>query len=581
MLNFSLFLLQGNQKHKNKFLRLGFAIALFFFFSALGSGNVFAANLTVSPSSVSTKVGKTFTVDIIVNNNIEAINAVSALVSYPSDALSITSVSKTGSFISLWAEEPIFSNEKGTLSLEGVALNPGFSKATGKVISVTFKALQEGNVSISIKSGSVLANDGNATDVLKTTGAAFVYITGDTTPTVAAVKETVVPVITSPTHPDSIAWYGRRDASFEWKLPDGVTAIRTVYSDKETSTPTKVYDPPVSNRSFTADADGVMYMAVQFRNASGWGAISRYKFQVDTQAPETLKASFPDGIVTTNQTPAVLVVAEDALSGITTISMSIDNGQPILFPADPSNVYHLPKQNSGNHTIVINAIDGAGNSSTVSLDYTIQTINPPVITEYSKKVDFDKKLKVVGATYPKSTVEVVLTDIDGVVSTAKTSSNDTGVFTLVWDGVLDSGVYEMKARVLDSKGSVSEYTETRVIIIERMVLVRFGIFVMNWLSVVLIIIIATLMVLGTLWYALVQFSRFRRRVKRRLAEVENTLHVNVKALRSETEEFHDVLVKAERKRELTKEETSILKKFKKRLEITEKEIEKKLENATD
>ncbi len=190
MLNFSLFLLQGNQKHKNKFLRLGFAIALFFFFSALGSGNVFAANLTVSPSSVSTKVGKTFTVDIIVNNNIEAINAVSALVSYPSDALSITSVSKTGSFISLWAEEPIFSNEKGTLSLEGVALNPGFSKATGKVISVTFKALQEGNVSISIKSGSVLANDGNATDVLKTTGAAFVYITGDTTPTVAAVKET-------------------------------------------------------------------------------------------------------------------------------------------------------------------------------------------------------------------------------------------------------------------------------------------------------------------------------------------------------------------------------------------------------
>jgi hypothetical protein len=47
----------------------------------------------------------------------------------------------------------------------------------------------------------------------------------------------------------------------------------------------------------------------------------------------------------------------------------------------------------------------------------------------------------------------------------------------------------------------------------------------------------------------------------------------------DTEEFHDILVKAERKRELTKEETAILKKFKKRLEITEKEIEKKLEKA--
>lgn len=542
--------------------------------------SLFAANLTISPSSVTTKIGKTFTVDLVVNNNTDAINAVAALITYPADTLSITSISKAGSFMSLWAEEPTYSNENGTLKLEGVALNPGFNKTTGKVISITFKALQEGNVSIAVKSGQVLANDGNATDVLKTTGAAFVYINDDKAAEVA-VKETVVPVITSPTHPDSNAWYGRRDASFEWKLPEGVSAIRTVYSDKETSVPSKVYDPPVNNRSFTADTDGVMYMAVQFRNASGWGAITRYKFQIDTQAPEALKATFPDGSVTTNQTPAVLVLAEDALSGLRAITMSIDNGQPVEFPLDSSNLYRLPKQNSGNHTVVINAVDNAGNISTVSLDYTIQAINPPVITEYTKKVDFDNKFKVVGATYPQSTVEVTLTDRDGVVSTSKVSSNETGVFTLLWDQKLDSGVYEMRARVLDGRGSISEYSENRVIIVERMVLVRFGIFVMNWLSVILIIIIATLMVCGTLWYALVQFARFRRRVRRNLAEVENTLHVNVKALRSDTEEFHDVLVKAERKRELTREENAILKKFKKRLQITEKEIEQKLEDATE
>jgi transcription initiation factor TFIIIB Brf1 subunit/transcription initiation factor TFIIB len=87
------------------------------------------------------------------------------------------------------------------------------------------------------------------------------------------------------------------------------------------------------------------------------------------------------------------------------------------------------------------------------------------------------------------------------------------------------------------------------------------------------------MVLATLWYSFVQFNRFRRRVKRNLKEAENTLRVNVSALRRDIEEFHDVLVKAERKRELTKEEQAILKKFKKRLEITEKEIEKKLEQT--
>jgi hypothetical protein len=559
--------------------RLSLHLLLGVFFILGNAINVYAANLVISPSSVSTKVGKTFSVDVVVNNNIGAINAVSSLISFPKDALQVVSLSKKDSFINLWAEEPAFSNEKGTVTLEGVALNPGFDKATGKVLTITFKAVQAGNVSVSVTSGQVLANDGNATDVLKTTGSAFIYVNENDAKAPEVAVTTVVPVITSPTHPDSNLWYGRRDASFEWKVPEDVTAVRTIYSDKETDKPTKVYDPPVANRSFTADGDGVFFMFAQFKNASGWGAIAKYKFQIDTEAPSSLKASFPDSNVTTNQTPSVLVLAEDALSGIGKITMSVDSGQPIEFPVDPSNLYRLPKQTAGNHTVVVSAVDNAGNASTVSLDYTIQTITPPVITEYTKKVDFDNKFKILGATYPQSTVQVTLTDADGNVFTSETKSNDSGVFSLLWDKSLDSGVYEMRARVLDGRGSVSDYTETRVVVVERMVLVRFGIFVMNWLSVILIVIVAAIAISATLWYSFLQFSRFRRKVKRKLSEVENTLRVNVQELRRDTEEFHDILVKAERKRELTKEEQMILKKFKKRLEITEKEIEAKLEKA--
>lgn len=544
-------------------------------------GNIaysYAANLVLTPSSVTTNVGKTFSVDITVNNNIGPINAVATKLSFPKDALQVISVSKKGSFINLWAEEPTYSNESGLVSLEGVALNPGFDKSSGKVLTVTFKAKQAGNVTISVASGQVLANDGNATDVLKTTGAAMVYI--NETDKAPEVVTTVTPVITSPTHPDSNLWYARRDATFEWKIPDDVTAVRTVYSDKEDSKPTKVYDPPVSNRSFTVDNDGTMYMAVQFKNGSGWGAVTRYKFNVDTEPPESLKASFPDGSVTTNQSPAILVQAEDKLSGIAKVTFSIDKGEAIEVPADPSGLYHLSKQKSGNHTVVVSAIDGAGNASTVSLDYTIQTINPPVITEYTRKVDFDTRFKIVGATYPKAKVEVMLTDTDGKIVTSQVTANDAGVFSYVWDKELSSGVYEMKARVLDDgRGSMSDYTETRVVVVEKMVLVRFGIFVMNWLSVALIVIVATLTIVATLWYSFLQFSRFRRKVKRKLAEVENTLRVNVQELRRDIEEFRDILIKAERKRELTKEEQMILKKFKKSLDITEKEIEKKLEQA--
>jgi hypothetical protein len=97
-------------------------------------GNIaysYAANLVLTPSSVTTNVGKTFSVDITVNNNIGPINAVATKLSFPKDALQVTSVSKKGSFINLWAEEPTYSNESGLVSLEGVALNPGFDKSSG------------------------------------------------------------------------------------------------------------------------------------------------------------------------------------------------------------------------------------------------------------------------------------------------------------------------------------------------------------------------------------------------------------------------------------------------------------------
>ncbi len=587
-------------QNTNIFAR-SFRVFVLSLFIVSGIQNLFAANLTLSPSSGSYKVGKTFTMDVMLSGNKDSINAVSGKLSYPSDVVEIVSFSKSGSFITMWAEEPSFSNDDGTASFEGIALNPGYSSATGKVISVTFKAKQAGTASVQLKSGSVLANDGDATDILGTLGSASFTITGgvveepapapvvketpkvvETTPIVEKVAPKVAivtpkPVITSSTYPDPTKWYSSREASFEWVIPSSVTAVRTLYSDKELATPTKVYDPAVSNRSFVADADGVMYMHAQFKGAGGWSEVAHYRFQIDTQAPEAFKVSFPDGVVTTNPTPSILALAEDELSGIASYSVSVDNDTPTIYPADISNLYRLPKKTSGKHTVVVNAIDQAGNVSTVSLDYTIQLIAVPVITGYTKKVDSENDLVVTGTTYPQTTVEVSMVDRLGKVDTTTTSSDENGQFNLTWSKKLVAGVYEMRARVIDTKGAPSEYTESKVVVVESMALIRVGMFIMNWLSVVLIGIIAVMAIAGTLWYSFLQFTRFRKKVKRTMLEAENTLKVNVAALRRDVEEFHTILVKAEKKRDLTKEEQTILKKFKKRLDITEKEINKKLE----
>lgn len=549
----------------------------------LTCGYAFAADITLTPTSGTFKPGKTFTVDVYVSNNTQTINAVSASVTFPADTLQVNSISKDGSIIKMWAEEPSFSNTNGTVKLEGVILNPGFSSTRGKVLSISFTAKKAGTAAVVVASGSVLANDGNASNVTGTLGSASYEIQtpSDTPvaeePVIVQVTGKETPQIRSSTHPSQDAWYTSREASFEWTLPKSVTAVRTLYDDKAVSSPSKVYDPAINNRSFIADSDGVLYMHVQFKNASGWGDISHYKFAIDSKAPDTPSVTIPGGTTTSDPQPLVSVVSNDTLSGIDHITLSLSGREPVSYSIVQNNLYKTPRLSPGKNTVTITVFDKAGNSSKTDIDLTLLHIDPPTVTDYTKYVEEGGIVRVSGTTYPRSTVEVTLVDRTNKQVVFTATSNDDGEYTASSDDTIKSGIYEMKPRVTDQKGTVSDFGEVKVVVIEKVTLIRIGMFVMNWLSVILIVIIASVSVAATLWFSLVQFRRLRKRVKRTMEEAENTLKVNVQALRRDTEEFRTVLVKAQKKRELTKEETAMLKKFEKRLEIVEHEIEKKLE----
>jgi hypothetical protein len=561
-----------------QFLRASALIVTVWFSSVCFS---YAADLALTPASGSFEKGTTFTVTINVTNNKQAINAISGALTFPTNLVQVKSISKDGSIIKLWAEEPSFSNTNGTIKFEGVVLNPGFSGAKGKVLTIVFSAKATGDASVLFSTGSVLANDGEATNVIQNMGnGAYTVTAGDTsvvdTPA-PVLSVTQTPEILSPSYPDSNAWYQTKDATFTWNVPKSVTAVRTLYGVKEDSLPTKVYDPPINNRSFKVDGDGVQYMHVQFKGANGWGRVATYKFQIDTKAPESLHVTFPDGPITVNPKPSITVEATDDLSGMGQILVVIDSQATTTLPLSPNNIYQLPEEMPGKHVATVYAVDKAGNMTSVSLNYTVVEISAPTITDYSKKAELGDVLKVVGTTYPSSLVEVVYTNQEGTSFTETTTSTTDGIFTVLFSKKLDADVYEMKARVTDSRGATSVYSQPKIVVIKRQSYIEVGMFIINWLSLILVLIIAITCIVATLWYSFIQFNRFRRRVKRTIFEVENTLRTNVQALRRDTEEFHTLLLKAEKKRPLTKEETMILKKFKKRLEITEQEIEKKLE----
>ena len=154
------------------FLGLGIVSLAWFFLPQY----VLAASLSISPANQSVAVGQTFVATVAVTSLDQAMNAVSGDLSFPADKLNVVSVSRANSIVTLWVQNPAFSNtaDGGDVSFQGIALSPGFTGTDGDVIKVTFRAVAPGDAPITFNSGSVLANDGSGTNILTSmSGAAY------------------------------------------------------------------------------------------------------------------------------------------------------------------------------------------------------------------------------------------------------------------------------------------------------------------------------------------------------------------------------------------------------------------------
>ena len=202
--------------------RMGTKVKLFLavFISAFVLLSVFAplaqaanASLYFSPSSGSYDTGSTFRVSVFVSSANQAMNAASGVISYPKDKLEVTSLSKSGSIISLWVQEPSFSNSTGNITFEGIVLNPGFTGSSGKIITINFRVKSPGVAYVGFSSGAVLANDGTGVSILGSLGSAsfslggaIPSVPGATTP-VRAAGVPPAPQISSLTPPNPKNWY--------------------------------------------------------------------------------------------------------------------------------------------------------------------------------------------------------------------------------------------------------------------------------------------------------------------------------------------------------------------------------------
>jgi hypothetical protein len=156
---------------KNKLLALSVALSIF------GYAPICSAATLVVGDGGTHAVGELFTIPVYISTSDgEYLNTVEANARFPVDKLQAISIRDSG-LTDVWLEKPSYSNTAGTISFLGVIYNPGFTGENAKVLSVTFKALQAGNASVSFDKASILANDGQGTEILTASNGTTIHIT--------------------------------------------------------------------------------------------------------------------------------------------------------------------------------------------------------------------------------------------------------------------------------------------------------------------------------------------------------------------------------------------------------------------
>lgn len=553
------------------------AVFLFFF-----PGQVSAATLAVNPGTGEFSAGQRISVSVYVSSPDKSVNAVSATLSFPASLLAVTSLNKTNSVANLWVQEPSFSNTAGTVSLEGVILNPGFTGDKGLVLTINFLVKSPGVANVTFTNGSVLANDGNGTNILSNFYSASYSIGGEAVQsnTLAPTGVPLAPEVISPTNPDPDKWYPVSNPQFTWTVPAGVTAVRLLYDKSSISTPAVVYAPPISEKSLSDVSDGTYYLHAQFRNANGWGAITHFRFRVDTTPPHRFSIRFPGASDPTDPRPTVAFSTSDDQSGLDHYKVKVDAEDPLTVPRSAVSdtiPYTLPLQAPGQHNLLVQAFDQAGNYETAIASFTVQALPAPVVTDYPRIIRSGDTFAVKGKTIPSATVTVYL---DGGKDNQKSytgSSDSTGAFTVAGDGSIDPGSYKLWVAAADSRGALTAPSGKYDVAVESLYLLKIGSFAISILTVVVTIVALLVLLLGILWYGWRKIFGFKRIVRKDTQEAMKKVHKEFDQLREGMRKHIRLLEVAKSKRGLTEEEDRILAQLKKDLDRAESVIEKEIE----
>lgn len=538
------------------------------------------ATLSLVPSSGSFGIGQEFSVSVRVHTGGVSINAAEATLNFTPDILSVVSLSKSNSIFSLWTVEPTFSNN-GVVAFGGGNSTP-FSGSSGALLTINFKAKQEGEAQVTFSNGRILAADGVGTDIFGGSSGGSYTVTS--LPTVKpeapqpSVSAKAGPNIVSTTHPDENGWYSNNNPEFSWDLPNDASAVSFLLDRIPKRDPDSLPERLVSEKSYSDFEDGVWYFHLKFRSASGWGPVAHYRIQIDTKPPRPFEITVIDGMETTNPKPAILFDTTDDLSGIAYYEVEVGSDLKAKIERAGENPFQIAKQIPGTHSIVVKAFDKAGNVAQAISEVVIKAIESPRVISFSGPLFIGERIEVKGTGIPGATVELHVSQ--NKKRTAVTAAVDEkGDWFLTSERFFISGDYSFFVIQEDAREARSMPSETFAF--KVLAFVNIGPWRFSSFSIAL-----TLGILLGINILFVILARRKMRAvrKRALYESEDAkakLHKSVDYIKEEISAKLKELGHHKRKRDYSHDEIEIEKKLKEEITNLERLMKEEIEDIAE
>lgn len=310
-----------------------------------------AALLYTSPESQVVPLNGTAVVDVRLNSEQEVVNAVEGRLSYNPEVMDVIAVSKAGSFLALWTQEPTVDDRAGTITFSGGTPH-GSYVINGRLLSIVVRPKHIGasTVTLDAEKSGVYLNDGNGTRATLRVKNGILEV--------KALATTLQ--ISSPTHPDENTWYRTPTAKLTW------TATKDAYyafvmGDDPTWVPDTRFGQQTTEATYSSLTDGIHYFALVERLPNdAWGSALRRRVMVDTQAPEPFTPSLTGDVIPGKR---VLVFATtDTTSHVA--RWRVVEGEKVTENATSPYILQDPKQRAA---ITVSAFDAAGNERSVTL----------------------------------------------------------------------------------------------------------------------------------------------------------------------------------------------------------------------